>query len=80
MGDETELDMFGKMDGAGDAIMLAAEVDNDNGAISQFTFNGEFRDSKPVTMETFMVEADFSGKHLGLSGAVMLSAFLPKCT
>jgi hypothetical protein len=27
-GDETELDMSGKMDGAGDAIMLAAEVDN----------------------------------------------------
>jgi hypothetical protein len=32
-GDETELDMSGKMDGAGDAIMLVAEV-IDNGALS----------------------------------------------
>jgi hypothetical protein len=32
-GDEIELDMRGKMSGAGDAIMLAAEID-DNGALS----------------------------------------------
>jgi hypothetical protein len=32
-GDETELDMSGKMGGAGDAVMLAAEV-IDNGALS----------------------------------------------
>jgi Ran GTPase-activating protein (RanGAP) involved in mRNA processing and transport len=32
-GDETELDMSGKMDGAGDAVMLAAEV-IDNGAMT----------------------------------------------
>jgi hypothetical protein len=31
-------------------------------------------------METAMAVADFSGKHLGVSGAIMLSAFLPKCT
>jgi hypothetical protein len=46
-------------------------------AISQFTFSGESGDSKPVTVETSMVEVDFSGKHLGVSGAIMLSAFLP---
>jgi hypothetical protein len=78
-GDETELDMSGKMRYACDAIMLAAEV-IDNGAILQFTFSGDCSDSEPVTMETSMVEADFSGKGLGLSGAFMLSAFLPKCT
>jgi prophage DNA circulation protein len=33
-GDETELDMSGKMHGAGDAIMLAAEI-IDNGAITR---------------------------------------------
>jgi hypothetical protein len=51
----------------------------DNGDISQFTFSGDSDCSKPVTMETSMVEADFSGKHLGVSGTIMLSAFLPKC-
>jgi hypothetical protein len=50
------------------------------GAISQFTFSGDCSDSEPVTMETSMVEADFSGKGLCASGAFMLSAFLPKCT
>jgi hypothetical protein len=27
-----------------------------------------------------MVEADFGGKRLGVSGAIMAAAFLPKCT
>jgi hypothetical protein len=30
-------------------------------------------------METSMIEADFSGKDLRVSGAIMLTAFLPKC-
>jgi hypothetical protein len=52
----------------------------DNGALSQFTFSGDGEDSEPVTMETSMVEADFCGKGLGVSGAIMAGAFLPKCT
>jgi hypothetical protein len=56
-------------------------------ALSTFTFSGDNEDhpspsydSKPVTMETAMTEADFSGKDLGKSGAIMAAAFLPKCT
>ena len=37
-------------------------------------------ESEPVTMETSMVEANFGGKCLGASGAIMAAAFLPKCT
>jgi hypothetical protein len=53
--------------------------------ISKFTFSGSWwggtsKFSKPVTMETTMTVADFSEKGLGVSGAIMLSAFLPKCT
>jgi hypothetical protein len=50
------------------------------GGISTFTFSGEKGYCKPVTMETTMTVADFGRKFLGLSGAIMLSAFLPKCT
>jgi hypothetical protein len=50
-----------------------------NRAISQFTFSGDEEDSKPVTMETSMTEADFSVKGLGESGTAMAAAFLPKC-
>jgi hypothetical protein len=50
------------------------------GAITQFTFSGDSNDSTPVTMETSMVEANFGGKGLGISGAIMVAAFLPKCT
>jgi hypothetical protein len=58
---------------------LAAGI-KDNGAISTFTFSGDSNNSTPVTMETSMVEADFGGKYLGTSGAIMAAAFLPKCT
>jgi hypothetical protein len=78
-GDETELNMSGKMKGAGDAIMLVPEV-IDKRAMSRVAFSGDRDDSKPITMETSMVEADFSGKVLGASGAIMVAAFLPKCT
>jgi orotate phosphoribosyltransferase-like protein len=37
-------------------------------------------DSRSVTVETSMVEADFSKNGLGVSGAIMLLAFIPKCT
>ena len=32
-----------------------------------------------VTIEASMTEADFSGRYLQASGAIMLAAFLPKC-
>jgi hypothetical protein len=63
---------------SGIACDIACDISN-KGGILKFTFSGD-RDSKPVTMETSMTEADFSGKGLGLSGAIMLLAFLPKCT
>jgi hypothetical protein len=77
-GDETELDMSGKMDCAEDAIMLAAEI-VDNGAMTKFTFSGDKSWIQRATMETTMTEADFSGKALGVSGGMMVAAFLPKC-
>jgi hypothetical protein len=52
---------------------------SDSGALSTFTFSGDYHYSKPFTMETTMTEADFSGKALGASGCMMVAAFLPKC-
>jgi hypothetical protein len=71
--------MSGKNISAAEATMLAAEIAG-NGAISKFKFDVANDSSKSVTMETSMVEADFSGKNLRGSGTIMLSAFLPKCT
>ena len=35
-----------------------------------------FGDDKPVTVEVGMTEADFSGARLGVSGAMILAAWL----
>jgi hypothetical protein len=56
---------------------IAAAI-KDMRAILKFTFSGD-DNSKPVTMETSLVEADFCEKGLGESGALMVAAFLPKC-
>jgi hypothetical protein len=74
----TEADLSGLGMDADDAIILASELP-DKGAMSVFTFDGGYMNSKPVTIKTSMTEADFSGKNLGGPGAIMLSAFLPKC-
>jgi hypothetical protein len=44
--------------------------------MSSFTFG----DRQAVTMTTTITEMDFSGKRLRDSEAIMISAFLPKCT
>ena len=55
----------------------------------KFTFSGDayldddvnWQDiTPPVTLETGMTEVDISNKHLGVSGAIMAAAFLPKMT
>jgi hypothetical protein len=61
-------------------VAAVADAIKDMGALSQFTFSGDNYDSKPVTMEISMTEADFSAKGLGDSGAILVAAFLPKCT
>jgi hypothetical protein len=58
------------------ALVVSEYLD---GALTTLAFSGD-DDSKSVTMETSMTVADFSEKDLGTSGAIMLSAFLPKCT
>jgi hypothetical protein len=74
---ETELDFSDQNLGAGDAVLIANDI-SDMEVISQFTFSGD--SNNPVTMEISMTEADFSAKGLGKSGAIMVAAFLPKCT
>jgi hypothetical protein len=61
-------------------VFAVANAIKDMGAMSTFIFSGDDSSSKPVTMEISMTEADFSGKNLGASGALLVAAFLPKCT
>jgi hypothetical protein len=62
-----------------EGIIAIANAIPDMGALSTFTFSGDYGSSEPVTMETTMTAADFSGKELGVSGGMMVAAFLPKC-
>ena len=50
-------------------------ISNTKGALETITFG----DEQAVTMKTDMVEADFSGKQLGASGAIIAAAFISKC-
>jgi hypothetical protein len=79
--DATEADLSDLNMDADDAILLASELP-DKRAVSQFTFRNSLLsgNSQTVTMETSMVEVAFSGKQLSDPGAIMLLAFLPKCT
>jgi hypothetical protein len=67
-------------EGGMSGVVALADAIPDMVAISQFTFSGDGRGNMPVTMEISMTEADFSAKGLGQSGAIMVAAFLPKCT
>jgi hypothetical protein len=66
-------------------VLGIADGLSSNSALEKFTFGGDLlpsraiRSSKPVTLETSMTEADFTGKNLLGLGAIVLGAFLPKC-
>ena len=70
-GDEKELDLSKKNLKAGCAVLVSHEI-QDMGALASMTF----RDKKPVTINTTMTEADFSGAELGVPGAIILAAWL----
>jgi hypothetical protein len=73
--EETELDFSKQVLRTGDAVLIANAMKGMR-AISRFKFG----DKQTVTMTTDMIEADFSHKGLGVSGAIVVSAFLPTCT
>jgi hypothetical protein len=62
-------------------VIKFAEDMKDMGSLSKFTFSGDSSnlpgdESKPVTVEVGMTEADFSGAKLRTSGAIILAAWL----
>ena len=58
-----------------EGVIALADAIKNNGALETITFG----DYKAVTMNTSMTKADFSGKELYTSGAIIVAAFLPKC-
>ena len=60
-------------------VITVADAIKNSRALVKFTFDVGYSDSKKVTIESSMTEADFSGKKLYASGAIMLASFLPKC-
>ena len=87
----TEADFSGKNLGASGAQILAAFMSTKlfgaSGSLSKLTFcgNGGRTGGRitggagdPVTIDTTMTEADFSGAKLGVSGAIIVSAFIRK--
>ena len=58
------------------AAILAQALDEDNGALSKFTFSGDSGSSTPVTVEVGMTKLDCHGKQLGASGAMILVTWL----
>jgi hypothetical protein len=85
----TEADFSGRQLGAAGAWILAAFMSTKmfeaKGSLSKLTWSGEqwfnaeagrMEDAPPVTLDTTMTDADFSNKHLGASGAMILAAFI----
>jgi hypothetical protein len=74
----------GARDGAGLASRIAMGL-KANGSLSKLTWSGENygysdgngeQQAPPVTLDTTMTEADFSGKKLGAAGAQIFAAFM----
>jgi hypothetical protein len=74
-----DLDISGSGLDMGEAKAFGQALASCASGLQKFVFSGD-TGSESVTMTTSMAEADFSGKALGTSAAILLSAFLPKCT
>jgi Ran GTPase-activating protein (RanGAP) involved in mRNA processing and transport len=80
----SELNLAGAGIDPDDAKILAPAI-KAMGSLSKLTWSGENynnydgngkQQAPPVTLDTTMIEADLSNKHLGLSGATILAAFI----
>ena len=71
-GDETELDLSGKMSGAEDVLMLAEDI-KDNRAMSKLTIGDSVT---PAILELGMTEGNFSNAGLGTGGAIILASWI----
>ena len=67
---------YHQCDGPGFASEIASGLRDAKGSLSKLTFSGDLPQSKPVTVEVGMTEADFSGAKLQQSGAMILAAWL----
>ena len=70
----TELNVSSQNLGVEGALVVSRYLVS-NRALETITFG----DKQAVTMKADMIEADFSGKQLDVSGAIIVAAFLPKC-
>jgi Ran GTPase-activating protein (RanGAP) involved in mRNA processing and transport len=68
------LDLSGNLFDSDAAAILAHSI-SASSSLCKLTFG----DSSPVTMETTMTAGAFARKRLGVSGALILAAFLPRC-
>ena len=68
----TEINLSKNCLNAEAATILSGGIKDAKGALVKMTFG----DGKPVTVEVGMTEADFSGAWLGVSGAMILAAWL----
>jgi hypothetical protein len=74
----TEVNFSNKNLGMGGAIIISAWLTHkDNGAMSKLTFGD--KQGQVLALTTEMTEANFSGK-LKSYEALIVAAFLPKCT
>jgi 23S rRNA U2552 (ribose-2'-O)-methylase RlmE/FtsJ len=72
---QTEADFSNQGLGAEDAKLIVSDIQG-MGSLSKFTFSGDHRESKPVTVEVGMTAADFSRAKLQSSGAIILAGWL----
>ena len=77
-----ELDLSGQRLGAGDAKVVAIELQY-NGALAKLIFGGDkyyngnkYVTPEPATLEVGMTEADFSNKGLQVAGAIIVGAWI----
>ena len=75
---ETYNELGGHFDAAG--LMTLTQSIKDNKTLSCLRFSGDKDSSMPVSISTNSVTVDMSEKVLGVSGALILAAFLPRCT
>ena len=59
--------------------LLSSILGEANDALESITFSGDDEECEPIHMHTNMVDADISHAVLQTTGAMFLTAFLPKC-
>jgi hypothetical protein len=75
----SSINLSGNRFGETEARYLSTALQQSSPILTKLVLDSGSAESKPVVLHSALAEADFGGDGIGIDGAMLIVAFLPRC-